>query len=634
MGDDNDRGSPCADRPATGSSLDRRREQDLQGEGDEHRGARRAARRRARGGLPPSRRDRAERPPEGPNPAVREGHPDLRAPPARRAAPPAVHVRGAERPPPGDPAVPARPPGLDPRRAVRGARDQRPDDLPPPPRPRGGPADCAGARPGDEARRAPVQLQHHGSRARHPDAAVNARTETTSIGSSMGLAARPRGLCMYPLSCSDRPQPAFGGGRRSGHRPSPRAARGFPEMVTWSSQHPGPISQGSDVGTAARTSGGAEDGKEHERKTRCHDDGLCRVGVGQVPPRQFEQEALHDRPKRKHTEPRREKQVRRAPFPLPKTEAKAPEARQGARRDDPESQGHQDPVLGHGLPRARRRAQRHRKLIQIANPTATVRWRASLATDHSFGRVRARSSVVTHPATKIEKAVPKSRTRPSFRRLGVASRETKMAKTQARETSVISSRISSRTTGVPPAQGPVRESEREDEHRRGGFDREDSGSRPPEGPNEVEDAVGEQRARKKEREPREGPVHHAEPEGEVHGRDAGGGEGGEAREVPDAHPCALLGRRVTANVASPASTNPDSTICAVMRFQSSSSKSNPSMNDPNAMSVKPAPRYSIERSRVCRYARIASAAIATPRTSTAVFASTRRRWSMSVRAPR
>src|SRR6266498_535670 len=297
----------------------------------------------------------------------------------------------------------------------------------------------------------------------------------------------------------------------------------------------------SSFGSGQGDSRPAKNRDQHKDEARRGDDRLRGVCVGEGPPGELEQHALHDGPQGEDAEPRREEEVRQAPLLPTEAETEAPEADEGAGRDDPEPEGDQDPMVRHGLTCARRSDHRHRTLIQTASPTATTRWRTSLTPDQSDGREIARISVATHPPMKTENAVPKSRTRSCRFLRGVASRYKKTAKTQAKRTTVTISGSSSTATEVPPAQGPIRECEREEQGKAG-----------------------------------EGRVRRSQLEGEVRGRHAGDREAGETREVPGAHGRAPRGRSVTARVPRPASTNADSTMCTLRRSQFKASNRSPS----------------------------------------------------------
>src|SRR6266545_1639150 len=204
---------------------------------------------------------------------------------------------------------------------------------------------------------------------------------------------------------------------------------------------------GNSFGSGQGDSRPAKNRDQHKDEPRRGDDRLRGVCVGEGPPGELDEHALHDGPQGEDAEPRREEE--------------APEADEGAGRDDPEPEGDQAPMVRHGLTCARRSDHRHRTLIQTASPTATTRWRTSLTPDQSDGREIARISVATHPPMKTENAVPKSRTRSSRFLRGVASRYRKTAKTQAKRTTVTISGSCSTATEVPPAHGPIREGEGE-----------------------------------------------------------------------------------------------------------------------------------------------------------------------------
>src|SRR6266542_1978064 len=230
---------------------------------------------------------------------------------------------------------------------------------------------------------------------------------------------------------------------------------------------------GNSFGSGQGDSRPAKNRDQHKDEARRGDDRLRGVCVGEGPPGELEQHALHDGPQGEDAEPRREEEVRQAPLLPTEAETEAPEADEGAGRDDPE------PESDH----------RHRTLIQTASPTATTRWRTSLTPDQSDGREIARISVATHPPMKTENAVPKSRTRSCRFLRGVASRYKKTAKTQAKRTTVTISGSSSTATEVPPAQGPIREGEGEHDGSGHRLDLLGARPRPCDGPEDVEQAV-------------------------------------------------------------------------------------------------------------------------------------------------
>src|SRR6266508_201144 len=342
---------------------------------------------------------------------------------------------------------------------------------------------------------------------------------------------------------------------------------------------------GNSFGSGQGDSRPAKNRDQHKDEARRGDDRLRGVCVGEGPPGELEQHALHDGPQGEDAEPRREEEVRQAPLLPTEAETEAPEADDGAGRDDPEPEGDQDPMVRHGLTCARRSDHRHRTLIQTASPTATTRWRTSLTPDQSDGSEIARISVATHPPMKTENAVPKSRTRSSRFLRGVASRYRKTAKTQAKRTTVTISGSCSTATEVPPAHGPIREGEGEHDGSGHRLDLLGARPRPCDGPEDVEQAVDGECDREEQGKAGEGAVRRSQLEGEVRGRHAGDREAGETREVPGAHGRAPRGRSVTARVPRPASTNADSKMCTLRRSQFKASNRSPSMNEPNAMSA-------------------------------------------------